>query len=97
MTHVCSPCVFVLETEETALRMLDRALELVITVIINSDALGAGRLTRRNDPRCTFYRQRELAKLAGQLRRCLHGYITAVSKERIDRQLAPPDPNDIPF
>lgn len=100
MKHSCSPCAFVFETEDTTLRLLDRALELAITVIINANAIDADApppIWRIQDPRCPFQRRRELVKLAAKLRRRLQGYVTATAKERLDRQLALPESDEIPF
>ena len=91
----CKPCALAAETEDSALRLLDDALELVVTVLATSDSTCRNEPVEPwNDPLVPLALRRDVVTLAGKLRRRILAYVTTVARVRQDRQLRLPFEDD---
>ena len=94
----CRPCSLAVEAEDSALRLLDDAIELVLTVLTASENCSS-RDGVEQDPitRLSITLRKDVVGLAHELQRRLLAYVTIIANERRERQLCLPFHGEAPY
>lgn len=93
----CKPCSLAIKTEDSALRLLDDAIELVVSVLAVSSACNKDTFEHDTITRLPLTLRNDVLTLAKALQRRLLAYVTIIAEERRERQLCLPFYDEPPY